>query len=229
MVSTFWVNNPTILLNKKYIIELWPTNNLGFEEKLNAISRLVILLTILGFILTKSVNIILIGIITLIIICILFYTKKERNIPKPIEAFTSTPTKITDSTMLDTFLKKEYEPVNQKNPLSNVLLTEIYDSPNRRSAPPSFQPQVYEDINKQTKKMIQQLNPTIENTNKQLFGGLGEKFEFDQSMQQYYSTPNTKVPNDQGAYANYLYGNMPSCKEGDAIACIQDNGRYNLY
>jgi hypothetical protein len=228
MVSNFWVNNPSILLNKKYIIELWPSNNMDFEEKLNAITRFVILLTILGFIFTKSENIIFIGIITLIIIVILFYTKKERT-PKGLEAFTTTPTKITDSTMLDKFLKKEYEPVNKKNPLNNVLLTEIYDSPNRRSAPPSFQPQVYEDINTSTKKMIQQLNPTIENTNKQLFGGLGEKFEFDQSMQQYYSTPNTKIPNDQGAYANYLYGDMPSCKEGDAIACIRDNGRYNLY
>ena len=88
---------------------------------------------------------------------------------------------------------------------------------------------VYEDINTTTKKMIQSLNPGIKNTNKQLFGDLGEKFEFDQSMWQYYSMPNTKVGNDQGAYADYLYGNMPSCRGGDGLECIKDNYRYTLY
>ena len=44
--------------------------------------------------------------------------------------------------------------------------------------------------------MVQSLNPGIKNTNKQLFGDLGEKFEFDQSMSRFYSTPNTKIEND---------------------------------
>ena len=77
--------------------------------------------------------------------------------------------------------------------------------------------------------MIQSLNPEIKNTNKQLFGDLGEKFGFDQSMWQYYSTPNTKIPNDQGAFADFLYGDMPSCRGGDDIACVKDNFRYTLY
>ena len=54
-------------------------------------------------------------------------------------------------------------------------------------------------------------------------------FEFDQSMWQYYSTPNTKIPNDQGAFADFLYGDMPSCRGGDDIACVKDNFRYTLY
>jgi hypothetical protein len=40
--------------------------------------------------------------------------------------------------------------------------------------------------------------------------------------------PNTRVTNDQGAYADYLYGSMPSCKDGNAFACVQDNLRYIL-
>ena len=28
----------------------------------------------------------------------------------------------------------------------------------------------------------------------------------------FYSMPNTRITNDQGAYAEYLYGNMPSGK-----------------
>ena len=37
MTSIFWSNNPQILFNKKYVLELWPTSNMCYEEKLNAI------------------------------------------------------------------------------------------------------------------------------------------------------------------------------------------------
>ena len=45
----------------------------------------------------------------------------------------------------------------------------------------------------------------------------------------FFSNPNTKVCSDQGSFANWLYGNMPSAKEGNAFALLQDNQRYNLY
>ena len=48
-------------------------------------------------------------------------------------------------------------------------------------------------------------------------------------MRSYYSTPNSKVMNDQGAFSKFLYGDMPSCKDGNAFACEQNNQRYNLY
>ena len=101
-------------------------------------------------------------------------------------------------------------------------------SPDMKPAPPSFNPRVYENINKASKKTVQFLNPGIKNTNKQLFGDLADNWEFDWSMRNFYSMPNTRVTNDQGAYAEYLYGNMPSCKDGSSFACVQDNLRYIL-
>ena len=236
MVSVFWLNDPSILLNKDYILQLWPSSSMSFEDNLNAISRLIIILSILGFLATKSINIIIIGIITLCVIVIL-YTRKPKMVSGNMEGFSlgnndigsnGSPL-INSPKKLHKFLQSEFVPTTKKNPLSNVLLTDIGDNPTRKAAPPSFNLQVYEDINKNTKKMIQNLNPGIKNTNKQLFGDLGEKFEFDQSMSRFYSTPNTKVCNDQGAFADYLYGDMPSCRNGDAFACVQDNFRYNLY
>jgi hypothetical protein len=211
---------------------------MSYEEKLNAITRLVILMTISGYLFTRSTNIILVGIATIVIIFLLYKTQKQKVTKELLsgskEGFSGIDIKNQESTIIDPatlkmHLKSEFTPVNKKNPLGNVLLTEINDNPNRKAAPPSFNTEVYEDINKNTKKMVQSLNPGIKNTNKQLFGDLGEQFEFDQSQWSFYSTPNTKIPNDQGAFANYLYGNMPSCRDGDAFACIQDNARYNLY
>ena len=239
MTTTFWSNDLSILLNKDYISELWPTSNMTYEEKLNAITRLVILLSILGYIFTMSTNIILIGFLMIVVIFLL-YRMQKRKLTKEIlnskEGFSginnnnsnNQGTIITPDT-LKSYLKSDFNNVNKKNPLGNVLLTEIVDNPTRKPAPPSFNTEVYEDINVNTKKMVQSLNPGIKNTNKQLYGDLGEQFEFDQSQRSFYSTPNTKIPNDQGAFANFLYGDMPSCRDGDAFACIQDNFRYNLY
>ena len=240
MASIFWLNDPTILLNKDYILQLWPTSSMSFEENLNAISRLIIILSILGFLATKSINIIIVGVVTLIVIIILYNTRKPKLV-RTKEGFNSGVGKdragagtgdgavIDSPKTLQKFLNNEFVLTSKKNPLSNVLLTDIADNPTRKAAPPSFNIQVYEDINNNTKKMVQSLNPGIKNTNKQLFGDLGEKFEFDQSMSRFYSTPNTKVANDQGAFAEYLYGDMPSCRNGDPFACVQDNLRYNLY
>ena len=77
--------------------------------------------------------------------------------------------------------------------------------------------------------MVQDLNPSIVNTNKQLFGDLYEQFNLDQSNRVFYSNANTRVANDQGAFANYLYGNMPSCRNNDTLECVKDNFRYILY
>ena len=237
MTTTFWINNPTILFNKDYILQLWPSSKMSYEENLNAISRLVIIMTILGFIITMSKNILLIGITTLFLIFALYKMRKQKITKEMFgskEGFSGINMKNQESTIitpdtLKSYLKSDFEPTNKKNPLQNVLLTEIMDNPTRKSAPPSFNTEVYEDINVATKKMVQTLNPGIKNTNKQLYGDLGEQFEFDQSQWSFYSTPNTKIPNDQGAFADYLYGDMPSCRDGDAFACVQDNIRYNLY
>lgn len=249
-IVPFWANDPLILLNKEYIFQAWPSSEMTFDEKLNSITRFVLLLSFLGFLVTKSTNILGVGVVTLFFIFVLYKMRKQQIVKGMKEGFntddinnlantsndkirniqnTNSEQIIINPATLEKFLKSEFEPTNKKNPLGNVLLTEIHDKPHRKAAPPSFQTEVYEDINKSTKKMVQQLNPEISNTNKQLYGDLGEKFEFDQSMWHYYSNPNTKIPNDQGAFAHWLYGDMPSARDGDAQALLQDNIRYNLY
>ena len=238
MTSIFWINEPTILFNKDYILQIWPTTKMTYEEKLNAISRLIIILTILGFILTMNKSILFIGVVTLVALVAMYKMRKQKvtkdGLDGSKEGFSGIDVKNQEETIINpdtlkSYLKSEFMPVNKKNPLGNVLLTEIMDNPTRKPAPPSFNTEVYEDINVTTKKMVQSLNPGIKNTNKQLYGDLGEQFEFDQSQWSFYSTPNTKIPNDQGAFADYLYGDMPSCRDGNAFACVQDNIRYNLY
>lgn len=229
----FWMNDPKILLNNRYIFELYPSSDMTGEQKLNAITRFVILLSMIALIFTRSIYFVIIGAITILAICVLFKTQysqkkqKENFESKTSDVVFKKNTKI-DKSSLKEFLKDEFQQSDKKNPFSNVLLTDIGDNPDRKSAQPAFNPDVYEDITRNTKKMIQNLNPDIKNTNKQLFGSLSDNYNLDQSNRAFFSTANTKVCNDQGAYAKFLYGDMPSGKES-GLQRVQDNPRYTLY
>lgn len=247
MTTDFWSNEPTILFNKDYIFDLLPTSNMSYTQKLNAITRLVIIITVLGYILTMSTRILIVGVVTIGIIFLLFKIRKEKLTKEMIiENFQSndfnknnsnenTENKETyiNPATLESVLKSEFKEGTKKNPFSNVLLTQINEDPDRKSAPPAFNVDVDEDITKNVKRSIQMMNPGIKNTNKQLFGDLYQQFELDNSNRSFFSTPNTRVENDQSAFAQYLYNDMKfsgkeSTPEG-AMSRVQRNGRYNLY
>ena len=151
MTIQFWSNQPTILFNKEYIFELWPTTDMCYEQKLNAITRLVILITILGYILTMSMRILGVGVITLIIIFVLFtmrkqkVTKEKLNEGFKMQDYAVPNDSYVNPVTLDSVLKSEFKEGNKKNPFSNVLLTQIGDTPDRKSAPPSFNVDVSEE------------------------------------------------------------------------------------
>lgn len=240
MATSFWSNDPTILFNKESIMQIWPTQQMTFDAKLNAVSRIVIILSLLGFIFTRNWNLILIGFITLAIIFTLYKLRKQSLVYKK-EGFSVNPSMqpsalsssqmLTDPVTLKNVLRSEFHPTTKKNPFGNVLLTDIMDTPNRKAAAPSFNPDVYDDIDKAVKKQTQMLNPGIINTNKQLYGDLKDNYDLDNSMMRFYSTANSRVENDQGAFANWLYSDMPSGKSSGpdgALARVQDNYRYIL-
>jgi len=244
MTTPFWFNDPTILFNKDSYYQIWPTQQMSTEAKMNAISRIVILITILGFIFTRNWHLLIIGIITLAIIFSIYKFRKQTIINSLVkkEGFLVNPTTNSDnynnseskpssnSVPLDSILRTNFHPTTKKNPFGNVLLTDIMDDPDRKAAAPCFNPDVYDDINKMAKKQTQMLYPGIKNTNKQLYGDLYSNFQFDTDlMQRFYSTANTRVCNDQGAYSKWLYGGMYSGKEdGPQGAWMRDkdNVRY---
>lgn len=230
----FWSNDFTVIFNKNYITELWPSPEMSYEQKLNAITRCVLLLTFLGFIGTMNVNIIIVGLLTIGVIYFMFKQRKVRATKEGFGAVlrNDPPIKLRGSEEVEKVVESEFDSGTKRNPFGNVLLTDIMDNPDKRSAPPSFNPDIEEKITKNVKRSVQMMNPSIENTNKQLYGDLWQNFQLDQSNRMFYSTANTKVVNDQGAFADFLYGNMPSAKESGPDSDMQrvkDNYRYILY
>ena len=214
--SPFWLNEPTILLRNGQIGELWPVPSMSSNEKLNAITRLVIILSFLGFLITKNVRVIVTGVVTLIAIVILHYIQRgneARNKLKTAakEGFSNLP-----STVLN---KMNFTRPKESNPAMNVMLPEINDNPKRPEAAPAFNRTVTKEMNEKTKDFVINTFDDKTNIDKRLFKDLGDSWEFEQSMRTWNATPNTQIPNDQKAFAEYCYGDMISCKEGNALAC----------
>lgn len=203
----FWFNKPTILFKKEKIMDLWPLSQNNLAEKLNAISRLVILLTILGYFCTRALNILITGFITLAVIVIWYKASiKKKKVTKKLlkEGFTSPE--------LYKKLQGNFQKPTKQNPLMNVLLPEIQFNPKRKPAAPAFNPVVEKEINASA-------------ADPRLFLDLGDNIAFDQCMRNFYAMPNTTVPNDQKGYAEFLYGKMPSCRGGDYLQCSKNNYR----
>jgi hypothetical protein len=240
MTQQFWLYDPTILMNRDVIKDLYPTIYMSSVEKLNAITRAVILISVLGYILTKQIRMIIFGLMTLFcIVAYFFITNKHTTKEKLYEGFRDlvqtqiNPNQNSISTTSCSPMKKTMNEMgltrpSSTNPMMNVLLTDIQDHPQRPQASPSTNPLIESELNQSTKQMsVQQLIHSSQNSNTQLkqelderlFRDLGDAYQFDTSMRQFYTTPNTQIPNDQKSFAEFCYGDMISCKEGEEMAC----------
>ena len=249
-MTAFWLQDPTVLFNNTGITQIIPTSDMNRDAKLNAISRLIILMTLLGYLFTMSIKLLLLGAIALAMIALL-HTAQSNATATGSNATGSNATGSNATATGTNGDKKEgfanyanyntgrrrmvnqpvsaqpsalsFQAPTPQDPLMNVLLTDIKDRPTRPAAEPAFNPQVEHEINETTQQFVVQdlgSNPNLED---RLFRDLGDNFEFNNSMRSYFATPNTKIPNDQHAFAEYCYGSMISCKEGNMMACARAN------
>ena len=227
--TQFWINQPSVLLDKDDISDLWPMPLMSVEQKLNAITRLVLLLTVLGFLITNNINIIFTGFITLAIFVILYKTQYNLNSVSSAGAGANPSKKegFVNSQMYN-MLKPHLTTPTIQNPMMNVLLPEISYNPMRDEAAPAYNPEVEKDINHSTEGYVvldfEPRNMTeAEKLRKKLFADLGDKYEFDDSMRTFYTNPSTTIPNDQKGFAEFCFGDMISCKQGNEMACQRFN------
>ena len=228
----FWTNNPNILFDSKYILEFFPVDAMTYEQKLNAVSRTIIVLSIVGFLFSKSIRILIVGAITLFAIFLMFYYHKKesfKNSGDYTEGFENPADVVLADKNLPINKEGVFMPPSSKNPFSNVLMTDYDYNPNKKPAPPAFNHNITEEINKKTKQMVSEINKDQPDITKKLYKDLGEELEFEQSLRQFVSNPSTTIPNDQASFAEFCYGSMISCKEGNLFACARNKSNYSIY
>jgi hypothetical protein len=206
-MTNFWLENPNVLLNKNYITEIWPNSDFDLARKLNAITRIIIIMAILGYFLTKSPYIPISAVVSLIVLVIIYKSKGKNSIKEGFKNEFLEPDKEVDK-----ILQKEFTMPTKKNPVMNVLMNEYKENPHRKPAAPAYNDTVHKEINE---------NATTQD--KRLFKNLGDNLSFENSMRNFYAMPNTQIPNNQKDFAEFCYGNMPSCKDGDYFQCEKNN------
>jgi hypothetical protein len=226
----FWAQNPNILFRIDYLFEFFPTEDMTYEQKMNAITRLITILTILGFFISRNVRIFFIYIIILGGISLAYYSQ-SKEMDKKGESGKEGYSEMSpgmDYLKQNDLLPKEqlFDSPTSVNPMSNVLMTDYDYNPNKKPAAPSFNKNVNEDILSQAKQFISDANPDQPDIVKKLFKNVDDQIDFEQSMRQFYSNPNTMIPNDQQAFAEFCYGSMISCKEGNRFACARNLARH---
>ena len=209
MNNSFWLENPNVLLNKNYITEIWPQDNFDLDRKLNSITRLILILAILGFLFTKSSYIIVSAAVSIVVLVMIHKSKSASK----KEGMANLDVKLNKEEF-EELLNEEFTMPTKKNPFMNVLMGEYKENPKRKPAAPVYNEEVLDDATKKSRK------------DERLYKNLGDTLTFQNSLRNFYSTANTSIPNNQKDFANFCYGNMPSCKEGDEFMCEKNSGSF---
>ena len=186
----FWGDNPTLLFDSRYIQEIWIYDGMDRNQSLNALSRLIIVLSILGFACFNRVLFLVIGGILLGSI-ILFHKSQKENFETDLA---------------------DYQRIDQSNPMNNVLMNDYKYNPMKQPEPKDYSEQKEKSINEKTKQFILQENKGNAQIG-DLFKNQGDQFQFEQSLRPFYTNPVTTV--DQSEYKDFLkycYGVLPSDK-----------------
>jgi len=189
----FWFAQPEIIWRRDRLSEFFPNAEHTLEEKLNAIFRLSIYISILTSIYNNDMRYGAIALLTGLFTYYL-YTNK----PAIVETFGEKGDgKCTMPTLDNPFMN-----VTMRDYL-NVKDGQIVDRP--PACDPS-DPEVKRDI-----------DDKFENN---LFRDVNDVFGKMNSQRQYFTMPWTEIPNRQGDFANWLYGSAASCKD-DQDKCLR--------
>jgi hypothetical protein len=203
MTEPIWYNDFTGFITEDNFYKILPFTYMSFEEKLNAIMRFCLYLSIVLSLIT--VNAKYIGIVLVAaILSYVFYSFETR-----------------DKTIAENFLKdKNLEIVDNKlctrttieNPFMNPSIADIKYNPDRPAAC---------DIEKVKDKVES-------NFKKRVYKDVNDIFGREYSSREFYTVPSTTIPNDQGGFAKWLYGSPATCKEGNGLECKRNTYRYIL-
>jgi len=181
-----WFDDPQQLIRGDKVSQFWPTSDQTPEDRINAASRFVIYATCLIYIIRRDLRIFVLGATVLSVIFVLYRSKMV--------------TETLGSTVEGSLCQMPTE----DNPMGNVLITDYTDAPNRLEA--CYYPTVKPFVNAYTSDRIP------------MDGGRSRsplpKYMRNSVDRQFVTTPVSKLPGDQTAFAEWLYGpkNGPMCK-----------------
>jgi hypothetical protein len=194
--NVFWLKNPTVLINN--YLRFIPTKNMSTIQKYNSITLFCLYAIILMILFNKSIYYIYLPFIVIIIVIIMYYIG-DRKISDDKETFE--PVIETDKTDVTYSCRKP----TPNNPFMNPPISDY----NKESIPVA--------CNSDDKDINNEINKSF---NSGLFLNIDDLFDKMNSQRQFYTVPNTAIPNNQTEFANWLYRAPVTCKE-DQEKCLR--------
>lgn len=205
MDNNIWFSNINVLFNKEDILKIVPSYDMTNAEKINAITRFALYLSILLYLVSGNYLYfyIILGIIVITYLVYIFNGKEffneEINEEEEEDIESEVDENINNVTNTNEVLKDCKKP-SYENPLMNPL---IGDNPFKNK-----------------KACSVENNTIVENIDKRFCNKLYQSTSniFDNRTEQrpFYTMPNSRIPNDQGSFANWLYKTPVSCAVGDS-------------
>ncbi len=181
----FWYQNPKILIQLDRLNEFFPHNDMTLYEKLNAMVRFAIYFALLVVVFKKNTRMFL---FPLFVLGLTFYLFKNDYKDDKKEGMKLVGPKYD-----------ECQTPSDENPFMNVLISDYTANPNKKPACNVNDKHVKEEIQEKFEKNLYRDSIDIWGRNN--------------SQREYYTMPNTTIPNDQINFANWLYKTPTTCKE----------------
>lgn len=199
----FWLSDYKILFYNNKLTEFFPTIQMTIIEKLNAIFRLSIYLSIILYLFTGNYLYLYIMIIVCFFTLFIYYNQKDN-----IELYFSS----NKNDIENSIIKNEMDDIKDRilptteNPFMNINL--ITDDKDKKEAVPSWN-------NDNIQKDIE------DKFGYNLYRDVGDLYGKSNSQREYYTMPSTTIPNNQTSFAKWCYSVGPTCKE-KSIYCTPE-------
>lgn len=196
----FWLDDFSILYQKNKISLFFPNADMTLVEKLNAMVRLSIILSIVLYFATRNYLYFFIMIMVMAFTVYIFKTQREN-----MELFFNSK----DSSVVNRVNEKILSEANKSvepsvnNPFMNINL--ITDNKTLEQAPKIWNdPEMKEKVE--------------DKFGYNLYRDVGDVYNKDNGQLYYYQMPSTTIPNKQTEFAKWCYSTGYTCKE-NTIAC----------
>lgn len=208
------------LFNLDNLIKILPTMDMTYPEKINALVRLSLYVGLILALFYSNFLFLYIPIITMILTYVLYLFRIDQledlrasqganaklyNINGKLEHDLVKKNMLgQDGKNMQEILNiKHCTKPNNNNPFMNPL---VFDSRLRDSACDAVKPENQLQIEKEY--------------NTYCIKDVSDIWNHNSGRRQFYTVASTTYPNDQGAFANWLYRTPPTCKEGNGAQCI---------
>tara|TARA_X000000950_G_C13885912_1_gene648836 strand:- start:382 stop:1107 length:726 start_codon:yes stop_codon:yes gene_type:complete len=220
--NELWFNNVNTLFSRNNFFDIIPLIDMNFNEKVNAITRFCLYLSIILIVFTGNLNYLYIP----LSVILLFYLV---HIFRPKEGFSEHSNAENSNNSNDNSNMANNNLNNVSNDIVNNTEIVSEDLGNCRKPTPN-NPLMNLDLSDYTSENTKRAcNANNEKISKTIDKKFDDKLYLDTEViyntkfnqRNFYTMPNTKSFNDQGAFANWLYNTPVSCAQGNEQALKQ--------